>query len=79
LDHLAWHQVLDARADQKGMRKSRPPQAAQSADRADRIRELKHLVESGAYRPDPADIADALVSYARRTILMRRLDGPGHA
>jgi anti-sigma28 factor (negative regulator of flagellin synthesis) len=45
----------------------------------ERVEELKRLVESGGYRPDPSRIAQAMISCARRNLAARRLDGHGHA
>ena len=45
----------------------------------ERVEELRRLVESGGYSPDPGRIAEALVSHARRNLAARRLDGHGHA
>jgi anti-sigma28 factor (negative regulator of flagellin synthesis) len=47
--------------------------------RTDRVEELRRLVESGGYQPDPQRIAEAMVSYARRSMLARPLDGFGNA
>ena len=47
--------------------------------RAEKVQELRRLVEMGSYHPDPLRIADALISNARRAMCGRRLDGPGHA
>jgi anti-sigma28 factor (negative regulator of flagellin synthesis) len=46
---------------------------------AERIEELRRLVESGGYRPDPWHIAEAMVWSARRNLAARRLDGHRHA
>jgi anti-sigma28 factor (negative regulator of flagellin synthesis) len=43
--------------------------------RTGKILELRRLVEAGAYQPDPHRIAEAMVSYARRSLLARPLDG----
>jgi anti-sigma28 factor (negative regulator of flagellin synthesis) len=40
-----------------------------------KILELRRLLESGAYQPDPHRIAEAMVSYARQSLLARPLDG----
>jgi len=45
----------------------------------ERVEELRRLVESGGYKPDPARIAQAMVSCAWRNLAARRLDGHGHA
>ena len=42
--------------------------------RTGKIQELRRLVEAGAYQPDPHRIAEAMVSYARRSLLARPLD-----
>jgi anti-sigma28 factor (negative regulator of flagellin synthesis) len=47
--------------------------------RTGKVRELRRLVETGQYRPDPGRIAVAMVSYARRSMLARPLDGFGNA
>jgi anti-sigma28 factor (negative regulator of flagellin synthesis) len=46
-----------------------------SEDRTGKVLELRRLVESGGYQPDPHRIAEAMVSYARRSMLARPLDG----
>jgi anti-sigma28 factor (negative regulator of flagellin synthesis) len=43
--------------------------------RTGKVLELKRLVESGGYQPDPHRVAEAMVSYARRSMLARPLDG----
>jgi anti-sigma28 factor (negative regulator of flagellin synthesis) len=47
--------------------------------RAEKVQELRRLVQNGSYHPDPVRIAEAMISHARRTMCGRRLDGPGHA
>jgi len=47
--------------------------------RTQKVEELRRLVQTGAYHPDPVRIADAMISHARRAMCGRRLDGPGHA
>jgi anti-sigma28 factor (negative regulator of flagellin synthesis) len=47
--------------------------------RIGKVQALRRLVESGAYQPDPGRIAEAMVSYARRSMLARPLDGCGNA
>jgi anti-sigma28 factor (negative regulator of flagellin synthesis) len=44
-----------------------------------KVQELRRLVESGTYQPDPLRIAEAMVSYARRSMLARPLDGVRNA
>ena len=43
--------------------------------RTGKLLELRRLVESGGYQPDPHRIAEAMVSHARRSMLARPLDG----
>ncbi|TMB26626.1 MAG: flagellar biosynthesis anti-sigma factor FlgM [Deltaproteobacteria bacterium] len=44
-----------------------------------KVEELRRLFETGGYQPDPYRIAEAMVSYARRSLLARPLDGPPSA
>ena len=50
-----------------------------TTSRTARVEELRRLCESGGYRPDPLRTAEAMISYAQRALIARRLDGPGHA
>jgi len=50
-----------------------------SDTRTGKVQELRRLVETGGYHPDPFRIAEAMVSYARRSMLARTLDGPPSA
>jgi anti-sigma28 factor (negative regulator of flagellin synthesis) len=59
------------------MRKTAPQ--CGSEVRTGKLQELRRLVESGRYQPDPGRIAEAMVSYARRSMLARPLDGFGNA
>jgi anti-sigma28 factor (negative regulator of flagellin synthesis) len=47
--------------------------------RIGKVEELRRLVETGGYQPDPRRIAEAMVSCARRSMLARPLDGPPSA
>ena len=71
------HQVLDGAADERGMRKT----ASQGWPeiRTGKVQELRRLVETGGYHPDPHRSAEAMISYARRSMLARPLDGPPSA
>jgi anti-sigma28 factor (negative regulator of flagellin synthesis) len=46
-----------------------------SESRAGKVQELRRLVESGGYQPDPRRTAEAMVSYAQKAMLARPLDG----
>jgi len=46
-----------------------------SENRTGKVQELRRLVESGGYHPDPRRIAEAMVSYSQRSLLARQLDG----
>jgi len=50
-----------------------------SGARTGKVQELRRLVETGGYHPDPHRIAEAMISYARRSMLARPLDGPPSA
>jgi len=81
------HQVLDGGADERGMRKTASQHWSDLRTGAGRrpehtiakVEQLRRLVEVGGYHPDPRRIAEAMVSYARRSMLARPLDGPPSA